>query len=78
MSSVLRLSLEVVFIAHSTANNNNNNKSQLPKEPLTLFSVFLVALYNRVLDLPLAFRFFLKIVLDFRYFLLPILTFLTF
>ena len=41
---------------------------------------FLVALYNRVLDLPLAFRFFFffKIVLDFRYFLLPILTFLTF
>ena len=35
-------------------------KSQLPKEPLTLFSVFLVALYNRVLDLPLAFRFFFK------------------
>ena len=54
-------------------------KSQLPKEPLTLFSVFLVALYNRVLDLPLAFRFFFfKIALDFRYFLLPILTFLTF
>ena len=57
-------------------------KSQLPKEPLTLFSVFLVALYNRVLDLPLAFRFFFffffKIVLDFRYFLLPILTFHTF
>ena len=61
-------------------------KSQLPKEPLTLFSVFLVALYNRVLDLPLALRFFffffffffLKIVLDFRYFLLPIFTFLTF